>query len=109
MGITFKICKICDTAELRIEGMQNRKMERDECCVFSYETETQPKFWGKNTPQCLWVSLISGGRVVDSKKIMKMDETPVCLSGRGNIAIESRRKIQVGSNVLLNGDEVIVI
>ena len=106
MVTTIKICKICDTHELRIEGMQNRKMRQNEYCVFLYEGEVQPRFWGKNTLQDLWVSLINCGRVVDSKKIIRMDETPVVMSGRGDMVIESRRKIPVGASISLNGDEV---
>ena len=108
MATTFNICRICSDEGSRREGMQLREMGPGECCLFVYDAAVSPRFWGRNTPQDLWVSLVSGGEVVDSQPIARMDETPVALSGRGELALETLVPLEIGSCVTVSGDEVAI-
>ncbi len=99
------IYKVCDTPELRAEGLQNEIINEDECCVFEYGSFAQsPTFWGKNTLEDLYVSLVSGHHVVDCKKIRAFDLTPVKLSGSGDMALETKVPLPIGSIVRYNID-----
>lgn len=108
MDTILKIRKICDTAELRAEGLQNVEMTEDECCLFLYDAGVSPRFWGRNTLHDLWATLVANGRAIDSERIIGMDETPVCMRGRGSMVIESIVKIPIGAGIKLNGDEVVI-
>lgn len=106
----IKIVKICSTPEERIDGLQDTPIARDECCVFIYETKkTMPKFWGKNTPNKLYATLVNDGIAVDSQVINAMDESSVVLYGEGDIVIESRKKIYPGAKVVFNGNELKIV
>lgn len=105
----YRIKKICATPAERERGMQNDTLEPDECCVFQYGVKMNyPVFWGKDTPQNLYICLISDGVCVFSSKIKKMDMSPVILNGSGDMVVESIRKIYEGQNVTINGKKLVV-
>lgn len=100
------IVKVCDTVDLRLKGLQNEKIGQYECCLFIYEGETRPKFWGKNTLYVLYVTLVCGDVVVDCQKIPANSETPISLNSYGDLVIESRIKIPIGAVINIHGEQL---
>ena len=105
----FYVHKVCDTAALRAEGLQFCEIGTRDCCLFIYPTRLSPTFWGKNTPQDLWVSLIDEGIVIDCKKIRAFDLTPVSLDGRGDMAVETRVPLNIGAEFILGEDMTVMV
>ena len=99
---------MCKTSEEREQGMQNDMLEEGSCCAFIFEGRVQPRFWGKNTIQDLYVSLIDGDEVVDCRKIDSFDLEPVIMAGFGDKAIETLDRIEIGSKVVFTGKHVAV-
>lgn len=91
-----------------MQGMQNDMLEEGSCCAFVFDGRVQPRFWGKNTIQDLYVSLIDGDKVVDCKKICSYDLTPVVMSGFGDKALETLDKLDIGARVVFVGNRVSV-
>ena len=91
-----------------MQGMQNDMLDEGTCCAFVFDGRVQPRFWGKNTIQDLYVALIDGEKVVDCKKIHSFDLTPVVMEGFGDKAIEVLDEIAIGSKVVFTGDRIAV-
>lgn len=108
MSAVYKAKKICRTFDERRNGMMNDTLASDEVCVFVYERPHSPRFWCKDTPQDLYVSIVSDGIVLDCVGMKAYDETPVTLDGSGNIAIESIFELPIGANVSIEDDKVMV-
>lgn len=83
-------------------------LEEGTCCAFVFDGRVQPRFWGKNTLQDLYVSLIDDGVVVDCKKICSFDLTPVVMTGFGDRAIETLDAIEIGARVVFVGDRIAI-
>lgn len=83
-------------------------LEEGTCCAFVFDGRVQPRFWGKNTLQDLYVSLIDDGVVVDCKKICSFDLNPVVMTGFGDRAIETLDAIEIGARVVFVGDRIAI-
>ena len=110
MAVIYRIKKTCTTVEERRQGMMNDYLEPDECCVFVYESDAYRSFWGKDTPQDLFVSLVCDGVVVESRRIYAYDERPVKLKKHiGSICIETLDRLYVGQHVTFTGASIMVV
>ena len=88
---------LCDTSSTRAKGLMFTEILGDECCTFLFDSPTRLSFWGKNTPQDLWLNCVSDGLVTESLRVLSGCETPVVSDGEYRLAFESLGSVLGGS------------
>lgn len=61
----------------------------DECCTFLFDSPSRLSFWGKNTPQDLWLNCVSDGVVREALRIAAGSLEPVTSEGGYVVAFEA--------------------
>jgi uncharacterized membrane protein (UPF0127 family) len=83
------------------------KITNEECCTFLFDSPQRLSFWGKNTPQDLWLNCVRGGMVVESVFIESMSTVPAKSRGQYVLAFEALEPFD-GSLVEFGPHDVVV-
>lgn len=99
---------VFDTAQGRVEGLQDKVLNEMACALFVYESRLPRRFHMMNVPTDLWLSAVSAGKCVESVLMKAETPGPYQIESRAMLIVESRKEIPVGSRLSIKGDVLVV-
>lgn len=102
MGHTLDIVRTCETPSDRARGLMFTEIGEHDACLFLFDSRTPLSFWGKNTPQNLWLNCVSDGVVAECLLIESGSMSPVKTDGSYDMAFEALAPY-LGERVAVDG------
>ena len=112
---TIKV-ELASTPQERTVGLMYRKsIDPNSGMLFLFQKKSSLSFWGANTYIPLDIAFIDGEKIIDIKKIVPLSTRAIKCDAQCDKALEvpcdffEKNKIEVGSSVKVDGDEVTFI